>query len=423
MDAADILDLVLVALIGISILRGYMTGVLKPLFGILAVCLGAVAAWLLYVPVSKLIPWGDAEWQKEASACLIIFIAVVVVATLLLSRVWKGAKEGGLRTPDRWAGAAIGGFRICLMLSFMIRTLYFHPALVSLFQRSILTPVVLFMGFAMSLFVPTLVEQPDNDKALEVFLQRDLEIDISTIWKKSGMVYRTVRITGTQALADRGNLQTLLPTGPQWEIRQLPAAAPGRVTVEASAELEGPEQFTWSLSRLDWYEDSGLSRKTLHFEEHFHLPRYAALAEDVFMPERDPDADPWSSIRDAWAETQREIQGRIVDRLAETLAIPVHGRCRFPYPVEEASRGDTSSDGRTVSWDFQLSPQEPVTVTASAAGKGWLSWLGWAAGVIAVVSVMWLFRYRIASLLDAFVFRGENVDLDTDEPTGGALPD
>jgi len=422
-DAADILDLVLVALIGISILRGYMTGVLKPLFGILAVCLGAVAAWLLYVPVSKLIPWGAAEWQNEASACLIIFIAVVVVATLLLSRVWKGAKEGGLRTPDRWAGAAIGGFRICLALSFVIRTLYFHPALVSLFQRSILAPVVLFMGFAMSLFVPTLVEQPDNDRGMEVYHQRDLEIDISTIWKKSGTAHRTIRITGTQALADRGNLQTLLPTGPEWEIRQLPAVVPGRITVEASAELEGPEKFSWSLSRLDWYADSGVSRKALHFEEHFHLPAYTASGKDVFMPQRDPEADAWSDIRRAWEELQREIQDRIVDRLAETLAIPVHVRCRFPYPVEEAPRGETSSDGRTVSWDFQLSPQEPVTVTAIAAGRGWLGWLGWLAGVVAVVSAMWCFRYRIASLFDAIVFRGESVDPEADEPNGGALPD
>lgn len=423
MDAADVLDLVLVALIGFSILWGYMTGVLKPLFGLLAVCLGAVAAWLLYVPVSKLIPWGEAEWQKEASACLIVFIAVVVVATLLLYRVRKGAQEGGLGTPDRWAGAAISGFRTCLVLSFLIRTLYFHPALVSLFQRSIIAPVVLFVGFAISLFVPSVAEPPENDRAMEVYHQRDLAVDISTIWKKSGTAHRTIRIAGTQALADRSNLQSLLPTGPEWEVHQLPDVVPGRITVEASAELEGPEKFSWSLSHLHWDADSSVSRKTLRFEEEFHLPPFTAPGEDVFMPQQDPEADAWSNIRRVYEELRREIQDRIVDRLAETLAIPVHVRCRFPYPIEEAPRGDMSSDGRTVSWDFQLSPQEPVTVTAVAAGRGWLGWVGWVASVIAVVSAMWLLRYRIAGLFDALVFRGQSVDLDTDEPTGSALPD
>lgn len=102
------LDILLLAVIGVSLILGLIRGLTRMVIGIAAVVAGFIIAALYYRPVSELFRRMLAtEIWRHLIAFVLIFIAVLIVGGLvsfLLSKIIKGP----LRFADRVLGGLLG---------------------------------------------------------------------------------------------------------------------------------------------------------------------------------------------------------------------------------------------------------------------------------------------------------------------------
>ncbi len=113
------LDILLLAIIGVSLLLGLFRGLTRMVIGIAAVVAGFVVAALYYRPVSTVFKrLLEAEIWRHLIAFVLIFVAVLIVGGLisfLLSKIIKGP----LRFADRVLGGLLGvvtGILVCGVL-------------------------------------------------------------------------------------------------------------------------------------------------------------------------------------------------------------------------------------------------------------------------------------------------------------------
>lgn len=148
------LDILLLAIIGVSLVLGLIKGLMRMVIGIAAVVAGFIIAALYYRPVSELFSRVlAAEIWRQLIAFALIFVAVMIVGGLvsfLLSKIIKGP----LRFVDRVLGGLLGvvtGILICGVL--VIAQLAF-PVDKQVLRRSALAPYCYWLTKGMIQVIP-----------------------------------------------------------------------------------------------------------------------------------------------------------------------------------------------------------------------------------------------------------------------------
>ena len=385
---ANILDVILLIIFLIAIIHGFLKGFIGPLLGIISVVVAGVAAWATFEPISQIVPlFQDDPDVRQVATCLTIFVTAVIALTIICGRINRAVKKSTLSEPNRIAGAALSALRLCMIFSFVIRTVYFHPSLMPIFERSLMTPVVLFGGFLTNLFVPSIFTPPSNEKIVEVRQHDGLSIWIDTDITTSGTVHRTMRLTGNAALESLNTPESMLTEPRIWRLRELPSQK-GNRTVEAVGTGDRPGQLSWDFSNVHWETHSEGMQNVAVYDEEFRFLDDTATGTAPHFPEQHKGESLKRSLIRELEHLQKELEGRVAVKVAGTLAIPVHHRCHFPHEVESAGGPGARIEGRTVTWDFDLTSEEPVTLTARSTGRGFIAravWLAFLAGIVGIV--------------------------------------
>lgn len=130
MDGFNVLDLFLLATIGIGVWRGFATGLGKQLVSTVGVFLAFIAAAALMGPVGATVveSLGVSERTAPVVGFVVVFAAVlggVAAVGHVFRKVLEAVKLTGL---DRLAGALLGGVKAALSLSIFLTVTAFTPS-------------------------------------------------------------------------------------------------------------------------------------------------------------------------------------------------------------------------------------------------------------------------------------------------------
>lgn len=120
-------DYLILTLVGLSALFGLWRGFVKEVFALLTWMCALVLSLLFYRHLGELLPIGDAaaNWVREGSAAVLIFVAVLIAGALLRSMIHGLVKATGLSGTDRILGLVFGvtrGAVIVLVLLIFLPT-------------------------------------------------------------------------------------------------------------------------------------------------------------------------------------------------------------------------------------------------------------------------------------------------------------
>lgn len=149
------LDWAILVIIILSVVLAAAQGFFYELFSLAGVVVGYVlAAWGYRGLSSWFIPYVKNEWVANATAFLVIFVAVVILAGIA-GRITRWAlKEVGLRWFDRVLGAAFGILRGVLIVTVLVMAIAaFGPSSTTL-AESRFGPYFLVIGRAASWVAP-----------------------------------------------------------------------------------------------------------------------------------------------------------------------------------------------------------------------------------------------------------------------------
>ena len=110
-------DIVVVAVIGILILLGLLKGLVRQAVGLAGVIVGYVLAMKFYAPLAAKLLTGLRPATGHVAGFLIIFVACIVVASIVGWVAGKLLKIAGLGFLNRIAGALLGGVKGCLIVA------------------------------------------------------------------------------------------------------------------------------------------------------------------------------------------------------------------------------------------------------------------------------------------------------------------
>jgi len=114
-------DWVIVAFILLSVVTADSQGFFFELFSLGGVVIGyIVAVWQYYRLAAWFEPYVKAEWVADFLGFLLVFVAILALATIVGKIVRKLVKEVGLSWFDRFLGAVFGVVRGCLAVSVLL---------------------------------------------------------------------------------------------------------------------------------------------------------------------------------------------------------------------------------------------------------------------------------------------------------------
>lgn len=118
------LDWIIIAALVFSVLTAAAQGFFFELFSLAGTILGyLLAAWEYKRVAPWFLPYVKNEWVADATAFLVIFLAIAILAGII-GRIARWAmKEVGLRWFDRLLGAAFGLLRGALVVSVLVLAL------------------------------------------------------------------------------------------------------------------------------------------------------------------------------------------------------------------------------------------------------------------------------------------------------------
>jgi S1-C subfamily serine protease len=126
----NVLDAVLVLLIGAGIFAGYLQGGVRQALGLAGAAAGALVALFVLPEVAAAIPPVN-RVVRAATIVGFLLLALALgelVGGLLAAAITRGMVRGPLRTADRAVGAAIGGLTIVLAAWFLAPVLAVGPS-------------------------------------------------------------------------------------------------------------------------------------------------------------------------------------------------------------------------------------------------------------------------------------------------------
>jgi membrane protein required for colicin V production len=123
-----VLDWILLAMLGLSVLIGLWRGLIEEVMSLGGWFIAGAAALYLADSLTPLLASaGLSDTWRYILALVIIFVAVLIVWSLLTSAIKKAIGAIGLGLFDRLLGAAFGVARGVLLLTFFVMLLGFSP--------------------------------------------------------------------------------------------------------------------------------------------------------------------------------------------------------------------------------------------------------------------------------------------------------
>ena len=117
----SVADWVILAFIFLSMVTAASQGFFFELFSLAGVVVGyIVAVWEYYRLAAWFQPYVKAQWVSDLLGFLLVFVAIVALASILGKIVRKLVKEVGLSWFDRFLGAVFGVVRGCLAGSVLL---------------------------------------------------------------------------------------------------------------------------------------------------------------------------------------------------------------------------------------------------------------------------------------------------------------
>jgi membrane protein required for colicin V production len=117
----SVADWVIIAFLLLSVVTAASQGFFFELFSLGGVVLGyLVASWQYYRLAAWFQPYVKAEWVADFLGFLLVFVAIVAIASIVGKIVRKLVKEVGLSWFDRFLGAIFGVIRGCLAVAVLL---------------------------------------------------------------------------------------------------------------------------------------------------------------------------------------------------------------------------------------------------------------------------------------------------------------
>ncbi|MGA2895975.1 MAG: CvpA family protein [Acidobacteriaceae bacterium] len=164
MNLADLnwFDWVLIAILIVSMVRAYVTGLVRAIAGLFGFVAGfEVASWG-YADLGDRIrdqAWITSEYMARTVAFLVIIVVVVAVFELAGRVLQKKLRTIGLGTFDRILGAAFGFARACLIgIALLMAATIFTPQ-PDVVSKSVLRPYLFTVVHDVSFLIPDFLQQ------------------------------------------------------------------------------------------------------------------------------------------------------------------------------------------------------------------------------------------------------------------------
>jgi membrane protein required for colicin V production len=164
MSLADLnwFDWVLIAILIVSMVRAYVTGLVRAIAGLFGFAVGfEVASWG-YVDLGARIrdqAWITSDFMARTVAFLVIMAVVVAVFEVLGRVLQRKLRTIGLGTFDRILGAGFGFARACLIgIALLIAATMFTPQPDAV-SKSVLRPYLFTVVHDVSFLIPDSIQQ------------------------------------------------------------------------------------------------------------------------------------------------------------------------------------------------------------------------------------------------------------------------
>ena len=164
MSLADLnwFDWVLIAILIVSMVRAYVTGLVRAIAGLFGIAVGfEVASWD-YVDLGTRMrdqAWITSEFMARTVAFLVIMVVVVMVFEVAGRILQKSLRTIGLGTFDRILGAGFGFARACLIgIALLIAATIFTPQPDAV-SKSVLRPYLFTVVHDVSFLIPDSIQQ------------------------------------------------------------------------------------------------------------------------------------------------------------------------------------------------------------------------------------------------------------------------
>ena len=172
----NLLDVIIICILGYSLVRGIFRGLIKELASIVGVIAGLYAARMFYPQISGLMSkWITNVAYREIVGFLIIFCAVLVIVGILgvvIKYVMKIASAGWL---DRLLGSIFATVKAVLIVSILLIVLTtFLPKRAAVVKDSLLAPHVMMISGEIVNLIPGEMKQ----RFFEKFA------DLKNVWKR-----------------------------------------------------------------------------------------------------------------------------------------------------------------------------------------------------------------------------------------------
>jgi membrane protein required for colicin V production len=110
-------DIIVLALVGVLILRGLLKGLARQIAGLAGIAAGYVVAMKFYLPLATKFLTGFRPATSHVVSFLAIFIACIVAASIIGSIVGRLMSAAGLGILNRIGGGLLGGIKGCLIVA------------------------------------------------------------------------------------------------------------------------------------------------------------------------------------------------------------------------------------------------------------------------------------------------------------------
>ncbi|NWF54152.1 MAG: CvpA family protein [Syntrophaceae bacterium] len=150
------LDIIFLALIGISVIYSLIRGLIREIFSFLAIILGFFGASYGYSRAAEWLKgWVDQETVAHILGFAILFLLIALGVSLLGKLLSKVVHKGGLGWADRMGGAAFGLLKAILLIAIILLVLTaFLPPKSKLLLESKISPAVVSITRGLSFLVP-----------------------------------------------------------------------------------------------------------------------------------------------------------------------------------------------------------------------------------------------------------------------------
>jgi membrane protein required for colicin V production len=139
----NLLDIALVAIVGISTLFGILKGFIGELFSLVFLIIGLILSFLYYPEAAVIFSKHLSKQAANAAGFAAIFVVVLLLGVLVTYFIRKIFIRGPIRTLDRILGAVFGALRGVLIAALIVIVMAASRADNKLLKQSRLSPHLL----------------------------------------------------------------------------------------------------------------------------------------------------------------------------------------------------------------------------------------------------------------------------------------